>query len=58
MPTRLNALMDDILSLRAAVVADGLEMIGRFQESAGRADLSLENLARYLQFRHHDLRVM
>jgi pyruvate kinase len=55
-PVSDAALMDDVLSLRAAVVASAASLIARLK--ADPSDEALKNLAHYLALRRHDIRAL
>lgn len=49
-------LMDEVLALRAAIVADAIPLLEEYGGAAAAAPIA--NLAHYLCLRHHDLRAM
>ncbi|WAC29136.1 pyruvate kinase [Ancylobacter sp. SL191] len=51
-----SGLMDAVLALRAAVLAESEPRLHAFADAAGRPDAALTNLAHYLAVRRHDLR--
>jgi pyruvate kinase len=51
-----DSLMDDVIALREAVMAEAKPLIARFGQDAAQSDPALINLAHYLVLRHRDLR--
>ncbi|MCG6858705.1 MAG: pyruvate kinase [Salaquimonas sp.] len=55
-PSRAGQIMDEVLSLRASIIAESVPLIERF--GGERASPAIRNLAHYLCLRHHDLRML
>ena len=55
-PLPADALMDEVLTLRAAVAGAAASLIARLRAEPG--DAAIANLAHYLALRHHDLRAL
>jgi pyruvate kinase len=56
---RAAALLEELLVLRAEILADAEKRVATIKEiPAGADDRSLDNLAHYLALRHHDIRLL